>query len=365
VTAGPAPTILHVIEPTLDSSAGHCRSFVESLCRAAAGRGLSIHVWAGRGAELEVPAGVDVTLHRHFFRRLRRIQSWFLFRRLLSGPGRLFVSTAGRIDMALLTLAAGAPLPPGKAFLFFHWLTQSPKKMAFFRETAMRQPELAILAPTQAVVDPFRACGFRKVQLVPYPVAAGGPAAKPDVPFSHLLFAGAARKDKGFEHVVSLVGRLKEAGESIPFLVQTSADHYGKEDPFIRGQFDRLKAIGYPGLRILPGTLAPGEYAKLFAGAICIQPYDRAAFAGRVSGVTLDALAAGAPVIVPDATWSAEVVGMHGAGVVVADLGPDALLSAVDAIRADWTGYRDRAWEGGRRIQSSNDAARLLDALLS
>lgn len=356
--------ILHVVEPTFESSAGHCRSFVESLCRASAGRGVSIHIWAGRGAEFSAPEGVDVTLHRHFFRRLRRVQSFFLYRKLLKGPGRLFVATAGRIDMALVTLAAGGTLPPKKAYLYFHWLRASSKKLAFFRETAMRQPELAILAPTQAVVDPFLACGFRKVRLVPYPVAAGGPASKPDVPFSHLLFAGAARKDKGFEHVVSLVGRLKEAGESIPFVVQTSADHYGKEDPFIRRQFDRLKAIGYPGLRTLPGTLTPEEYANLFAGAICIQPYDRVAFAGRVSGVTLDALAAGAPVIVPDTTWSAEVAGTHGAGVVVTDLGPDALLAAVQAIRDDYGAYRDRAWEGGRRMQQSNDSARLLEALI-
>jgi glycosyltransferase involved in cell wall biosynthesis len=357
--------ILHVVEPTLDSSAGHCRSFVENLCRAAAGRDVSIHVWAGRNADLSVPDGADVTLHRHFFRRLRRIQSFFLFRRLLPGPGRLFISTAGRVDMALLALAAGSPLPPGKAFLFFHWLTQSPGKMAFFRETAMRQPDLGILAPIQAVVDPFSECGFRNVKLVPYPVAAAPEAPRPDAPFDHLLFAGAARKDKGFEHVVSLVERLKEAGRTVPFVVQASSDHYGKEDPFIKAQFDRLKAIGYPALRTLPGTLSPEDYSKLFAGAICIQPYDRATFAGRVSGVTLDALGAGAPVVVPDRTWNAQVVDRHGAGVVVSDLGPDALLAAADAIRADWDGFRDRAWEGGRRIRQSNDAARLLDALLS
>lgn len=357
--------ILHVVEPTLDSSAGHCRSFVENLCAAAAGRDVSIHVWAGRNAVLSAPEGADVTLHRHFFRRLRRIQSFFLFRRLLKGPGRLFVSTAGRVDMALVALAAGSPLPPGKAFLFFHWLWPSPKKMAFFRETAMRQPDLGILAPIGPVVDPFRECGFRDVRLVPYPVSAAGDAPVPAAPFDHLLFAGAARKDKGFEHVVSLVERLKDAGETVPFVVQASSDHYGKEDPFIRAQFDRLKSIGYPALRTIAGTLPPDEYAKLFSGAICIQPYDRATFAGRVSGVTLDALAAGAPVVVPDATWNAQVVEQHGAGVVVSDLGPDALLAAIGTIRADWAGFRDRAAGGGRRMRQSNDAARLLDALLS
>ncbi|HEY3488733.1 MAG TPA: glycosyltransferase [Candidatus Deferrimicrobiaceae bacterium] len=356
--------ILHVVEPTFESSAGHCRSFVESLCRASAGRGVSIHIWAGRGAEFSAPEGVDVTLHRHFFRRLRRVQSFFLYRKLLKGPGRLFVSTAGRIDMALVTLAAGGTLPPKKAYLYFHWLWASPKKLAFFRETALRQPELVILAPIPPVVEPFKECGFRNVRMVPYPVAPAGGSEKPAGPFRHLLFAGAARKDKGFEHIVALIGRLKELGETVPFVVQTSADHYGKEDPFIRELFVRLKAIGYPGLRTVPETLSSEEYAKLFAGAICIQPYDRATFAGRVSGVTFDALAAGAPIVVPDGTWNAQAAEAHGAGVVVTDLGPEALLAAVQTIRADYAGYRDRAWEGGRRMQQSNGSARLLEALV-
>ena len=355
--------ILHVVEPTLDSSAGHCRSFVENLCRAAAGRDVAIHVWAGRHAELDVPAGAVVTLHRHFFRRVRRIQSYFLYRRLLRDEGRILVSTAGRVDMALLTLAAKAPLPPGKAFLFFHWLRPSPSKAAFFRETALRQPGLSLLAPTPEAAAPFREYGFRDVREVPYPVGTDAPAAAPAVPFRHLLFAGAARKDKGFEHVVSLVARLKEAGEAVPFVVQTSADKYGKEDPFVREQFARLKAVGYPGLRIVPETLPPDGYAKLFEGAVCIQPYDPAQFAGRVSGVTLDALAAGAPVVVPAGTWSAEVAGRYGAGVAVPSLDPGSLLRAVEEIRADWAGFRDRAAAGGREVRRSNDAARLLDAV--
>ncbi len=356
---------LHVVEPTLDSSAGHCRSFVENLCRASAGLGVAIHVWAGRHAELTVPEGATVTLHRHFFRRIRRFQSYFLYRRLLRGPGRILVSTAGRIDLALLTMAAGAPLPPRKAFLFFHWLHPSPKKAAFLRETARRQPELVVLAPIPQVAEPFREFGFRNVQLVPYPVAQSAGAAKPNASFDHLLFAGAPRKDKGFEHIVSLIARLKETGETVPFVVQTSASHYGKEDSFIRDQFARLAAIGYPGLRTVSETLSPAEYAKLFEGAICLQPYDRATFAGRVSGVTLDALAAGAPMVVPDGTWNARVAGTHGAGVVVDDLSPDALLAAVNAIRNDYASFRDRAWAGGGRMRQSNDAARLLEALTS
>jgi glycosyltransferase involved in cell wall biosynthesis len=355
--------ILHVVEPTLESCAGHCRSFVENLCRAAAGRGVTIHVWAGRRAELSPIEGVDVTVHRHFFRRLRKVQGYFLYRRLLKGPGRLFVATAGRVDMALVTLAARAPLPPGKAVLFFHWLNESAKKAAFFRESAMRQPAIRILTPVPSVVEPFRSYGFSDVRMVPYPVGADGGNEGPEREFTHLLFAGAPRNDKGFGHVVSLVEKLKAAGETVPFVIQTSGAHYGKVEPAVREQLARLEAIGYAGLRTVPETLSEEAYAALYRGAICIQPYDREKFASSNSGVTLDALKAGAPVVVTAGTMSARIVSEGKAGLTLREPDADGLFGAVKAIRADWPGFRDRAWAAGRRLVRSNDAAKLLEAL--
>ena len=98
---------IHIVEPTLEGQAGHCRSFVESLCAAARGSGWAMRVWAGRGARRGGPGRAGIDLRPHFFRRLRRVQAFFLYRRLLAGGGRIFVATAGRADLALLALAAG------------------------------------------------------------------------------------------------------------------------------------------------------------------------------------------------------------------------------------------------------------------
>jgi hypothetical protein len=116
---------IHIIEPTLESEAGHCHSFVESLCRAAA--------------------------------RDR--------------------PTAAKEDG--------------------------------FRRLAGKQPNIVILAPTPSVGNLFSRCGFAHTKMVPYPITP-----RADFPddastgFRHLLFAGAARQDKGFSAMVDLVGFL-------------------------------------------------------------------------------------------------------------------------------------------------------------
>ncbi|HQT98732.1 MAG TPA: hypothetical protein PK416_12800, partial [Thermodesulfobacteriota bacterium] len=68
----------------------------------------------------------------------------------------------------------------------------------------------------------------------------------------------------------------------------------------------------------------------MFDGAIVLQPYAREDFEDRVSGVTLDAFSAGAPVIATSGTWMARAADRFGAGAAVPDLSPLALLSAVE-----------------------------------
>ena len=111
-------------------------------------------------------------------------------RRLLARPGRIFVSTAGRIDMALLDRAASAPIPPGKVFFYFHWVRPTERKLAFFRKIALRHPGLVIMGPTESVVEVFSGCGFKSSMVVPYPITPAQVGERPADEFRHLLFAG-------------------------------------------------------------------------------------------------------------------------------------------------------------------------------
>jgi UDP:flavonoid glycosyltransferase YjiC (YdhE family) len=83
----------------------------------------------------------------------------------------------------------------------------------------------------------------------------------------------------------------------------------------------------------------------------------------RVSGVTLDALTAGCPVVAVEGTWSARVVERFGAGRVVPDTSPATLLSAVRAVEAGYAALAEGARRAGRVLLEENDARALYDAV--
>ena len=361
-----ADLLVNIVEPTLEGESGHCRSFLLSLCGAGLDRRGSFRVYAGKRATLPEVEGAQCEVVPCFSRRLRRLQAFLLYRKLLAGAGRIFVSTAGRPDMVLLDLAAKGEIPPGKVFLYFHWLRPSPRKLAYFRRFAVSHPGVTVLGPTEAVIGPFRESGFRDARVVPYPITPSGPdPERTGDRFRHVLFAGAARRDKGFSRVVDLVCDMAAGGVAIPFSIQVSPDHYEKSGEGIRDDLDRLRNAAPLWLRMFPNTLGAEEYRKMFDGAIVLQPYSREDFADRVSGVTLDAFSAGAPVIATAGTWMARAVDRFAAGAAVPDLSPPALLSAVETIRADYFRYHRNALEAGRSLQEEHSARHLLETLAS
>jgi hypothetical protein len=310
---------LQVIEPTLEDYSGHCHSLVSSLVRASRGR--AIELWAGqlqpgqlqqgqvREGNSVVPMtfGPDVTVHSHFRRRDRLQQMLRLLHRLLRTPARVVLTTARTRDLVLVALAAPRRLPADRVFLYFHWLRDTSSKRQLFRFIAGRQPDLAILCTSERLVEIFRGCGFHHAAMLPYP-APEGPREESPVPFRRLLYAGAARRDKGFGIVVDLVQRLASTRSDIPIAVQITPDHYGKYDEPTRADVARLEAMDYGPLTLIRETPPPEPYAANFPGSICLQPYDAVEFADRVSGVTLDALTQGCPIVATAGTWTARLI---------------------------------------------------------
>ena len=353
--------IVHIIEPTLASDAGHCHSFVTSFCDGRK-RDCDLRIYAGRGAKLPDLEKSGVRVFPHFRRRLRRLQALLLYRRLLREPGKVFLPTATRIDLALLSLAAGGAIPPRKAYLYFHWFRPDSGKREFLARMARRLPNVVVLCPTGSVADIFRGCGFRHASEAPYPITPVVPDGKPEgTDFRHLLYAGAARIDKGFPAVVDLVAYMKEKKSTVPVSVQASADHYERYEPRVRAEIDRLGKIGYPHLTVRFETLNGREYQEQFRGAVCLQPYDAADFADRVSGVTLDALSHGCPVVTVKGTWMGRVVDRFGAGRSADGSTPELLSAAAEEVIGDYPRYRRNALLAGASLQHEQSASRLFE----
>lgn len=354
---------LHIVEPTLSNEAGHCHALVESLCRAGPDpRGF--RVWCGRRAALPGLERMGVPLERRFRRRVRRFQEWALLRRLLREPGRILVSTAGRTDLLLLDWAARGRIPPRKAFVYVHWFRATPRRLASLRRLARRQPEVVVLGTTPTVVEAFEEAGFARRAVVPYPATTPAPAQATCAAFRHVLFAGAAREDKGFSHVVGLV-ELLAGRPDLKVVLQTATDPNDRHDEPTRAALARLGSVRHAALELRGETLDARAYGELFGGAICLQPYDPRAFADRVSGVTLDAMSAGAPVVTIPGSWIARVVERFGAGAVAPSPAPADLLAAVERVRADYATYHGAALAAGRTLRGEHDARRLLEVISS
>ena len=356
------PETINVVEPTLTDEAGHCYSFISSFCKAG-DETRTIRLWVGHHAEVSFP-GKNIQIRKYFHRSLRRLQSYFLYRKLLETPGRIFISTAGSVDFLLLDWASRDVVPPKKVYLYSHWFRPNDKKIGRLKKLALKQPNLQILGPTPSVVKIFQDAGFRNAHVVPYPISEQETATSAGATgFRHLLYAGAARHDKGFSQVVDLVAYLQERGLQIPVTLQTSPEHYGKYDAVTKADIQRLQLIAYPHLQLSPDTLNKDEYAALFEGAICIQLYDQTDFSDRISGVTLDAFLAGCPIIASAGTWIARMAQRFDAGIVVEDMSSPQVLSAAQRIISEYARYNKHAIAAGKTLQEENNAGALFKVI--
>ena len=101
---------IHVIEPTLEDEAGHGRSFMAAMM--AAGLDQRFEIWAGKRAGELFEDLPKASLHPHFVRRIRRLQAFFLVRKLLKGADRIFWPTADRRKIAaIMSLPSNARTP--------------------------------------------------------------------------------------------------------------------------------------------------------------------------------------------------------------------------------------------------------------
>ena len=284
------------------------------------------------------------------------------------------MATAGSSELALAAWAAGRrEVPAHKMHFFVHWLGRKGGKAGLLSSIARRQPTVRdpgadgdggrILRRLRLPHD----AGALPRRSVAGAVDGADSIAADDPPaaaFRRLVVAGAARMDKGFGQVVELVHEMKRRDLGLPIVVQASNSGRDAAPPDVAAAIERLQAAGYAGLSMRSETLDPAAYRELFEGAVVLQPYRAEDFRDRVSGVTLDALGAGCPVVVTAQTWMAAVAERFGAGVATADLSAAGLLAAVETVLADYDRYAAGARAAARELRAQHSARRLIDVVL-
>jgi hypothetical protein len=355
---------LHIVDSEIRGQGGHNLSFARSICDAA--HEVRIHVWADRETTFENPDR-NVTIHRFFHRRFRKLQTPFLLSRLLKRDIKVLLSTASSADLFALNLVRRwRTLKPRQAFLFFHFLNRMDdrRKQRFYEKMARVLPQVQILAPAESVSHYFDARGFKNVATTPYPVNGSTEPANIRSDFDHLLVSGHLRVDKGASALADFVEYLvaKKGDLAIYFQGHEDSDRYTETE---LGYWQRITGSGYSHLRVFPCALEPADYRSLFRGAISLQLYNPVIFRDRASGAALDALVNGTPIVALLGSWNARLLQEYDAGVLVEDTGPEDVLGAVSTIIANYDHFRERALAAGMAIRATHGSQAILTRILA
>jgi len=191
------------------------------------------------------------------------------------------------------------------------------------------------------------------------PAALEAPSPDPGRPL-RLGFFGQARGEKGFPALVDAVDRLAASGrlDKLALTVQCYV-RPGYEDQVALDSSSALAATA----RLLTEMLAPDQYvAELAACDAVLLPYSAERYRSRTSGVFVDALAAGRPVVTTKGSWMSRQLDRHGAGVTYDGGTGEALADAIEELRKRWPELRSAAaasaaaWRTGRHPRDMLEA---------
>ncbi|NVK57616.1 MAG: glycosyltransferase [Alteromonadaceae bacterium] len=145
-----------------------------------------------------------------------------------------------------------------------------------------------------------------------------------------VLFPGGARKEKGFILSVDTCASLKQDPNIQPFL-RARLDRVS--GPELTRAFHHLDKSG---IEVIDGDLSDAEFIGMLENAdIVVIPYYGEAFRRRTSGILVDSMLLGKPVVVLEDTWLADIVAVEGTG-QVAKATPDDVARAVRAAQSNF-----------------------------
>lgn len=352
--------ILNLIETTLHDKTGHSYTYVQCLLEANTGYNFDMHIWMDlRGKNLLDPKAC--TSHPYFFRPLRQVQKIFLYFKLLRQPGIIFVGTSELWDLRVLAFWAQRVKKKAKVFVHSHQFKQTPKKIARLKRIAQLGLDFTLVTPTEKLANIFRAQGFRcEVLECPtyHPVQAmNNEVAK----FSKVLYAGAARNDKGFAEVIKVLKYNRTLGKNTVFEIQTSPPSSRRYDNGTQAALQELHALPQHNLVLHQDTLTEMQYLKLFQNAICLLIYKQKEYQDKFSAVALDSFYAGCPIITAKNTWMGDVAERYNAGIALDNYEPETVQQAIDKIAANYAEFHANAKHAAQVLLKLHDPKRTLE----
>ncbi len=372
---------LHIIEPTLTGLSGHEYGYVASLINANKNFNFDIHVWLGKKASnKDVISNLlsinkhTVTIHKYFIRSIRQFQKFFLYYKFLKNNNPFYVCTGGLIDLWICDFLSkflkcvNTKSTHGKvAFFHFHQFNKTTRKIQKLNKISANAKEnFKILATTPNLTKIFTDCGFIHSKSIACPgVTPKYPIGKIQCSFNKILYAGAARADKGFSLVVDTVIAMQTEHAYLPFVLQISAPNSNRYDSKTLSSLTKLQKIVNLNhrVRLYRNALTTYQYQELFLGAICLLVYEQEKYADKFSGVALDAFYAGCPIITVDNTWMGDITKNFDAGIVLQQATVIAISAAILKIKEQYNYYHSNAKRAAEHLIVTHDPKHSLQAV--
>ncbi len=238
-----------------------------------------------------------------------------------------------------------------RAFARFRRAAAAGARIRFASDSARLAHRLARLVGLPVEVLP-----------IPHTPPEAPPLAAPTGRPMHLVSLGNARDEKGFLEIIWAIQTLREAPgglSGLRFTLQAN-DPSATLRPTIQGFIRDLP----PEVTLLHEALPPAAYDDLLASAdLVLLPYWRSIYEARTSGVLLEALAAGRPVICTAQSWLADELARHGAGITVPDRDVAALARAIQQARDTWPDLARDALAGRAACLARHGGAAFMRAI--
>ncbi len=191
-------------------------------------------------------------------------------------------------------------------------------------------------------------------------LAADDRSADAPVTFSCL---GPARFEKGIDVMQEAIKAYRAAHPDgkARFVIQWNAPIHDADgalyapDPALRAD---------PHVTLIEQSMSSEDYDAAVASAdVMLLPYRRASYFARISGVAVEAVTAGVPVIYTRDTWCEDLVREVGAGAGVDDGDVAGLCAAISEMADDYPRYRAAARARAELARASHSGAAFLDKL--
>src|SRR5579862_5569755 len=368
---------LLIVDPSLLNYLGHDYEYARSIAETARKRGIDTTVACHRNAEPTIVSSlgalpvfrtgmhdktIDFKRFPNLSKQLRGIiyairfyQDWKkLMKRFHPDPTALiFIPTSPEIGFfgILFWLWMRNPATCPKVVLLFRY--EARPTMKWMKALMVSLVSRNVLMPTtdsDILAGRYKELTSATYTVLPVPHIAGSwgealQSAPSKGPFVVTYF-GDSRAEKGFPMLIQAIpflSRQIEAGE-ISFVLQCHRILYEAEVDAALEHLAQLEREFPEGIRSIKNTLSSEDYYGLFrdTGAVVV-PYRKANYAGRTSGILVEAFAFAKPVIATAGTWLAAQVQQSQNGVLFEDGNPKSLAEAIQTVAGNLGEYRRKA----------------------